>query len=320
MVRWKGSRRSGNIQDRRGSRAVRAGGIGGGAGLVVLVIYALLGGNPLELLQMAGGGQGAAPAGEVQPDSAPPTDEMGAYLSAILAMTEDVWSEIFAASGEVYQEPILVLFTESVQSACGYATAATGPFYCPPDQNLYLDTGFFEELARMGGAGDFAVAYVVGHEVGHHVQTLTGISNQVRARQQRSSQTEVNRLQVLMELQADCYSGVWAHHANRRLQILEPGDIEEGLAAAAAIGDDRLQRRAGRTVSPESFTHGSSAQRREWLERGLRDGDVALCDTFAEAGRLSSAERVVSDGPSRHATPVASGRQHGARSVSNDRG
>jgi hypothetical protein len=209
---------------------------------------------------------------------------MGAYLSAILAMTEDVWSGIFAASNEEYQEPILVLFTESVQSACGFASAATGPFYCPPDQNLYLDTSFFEELARMGGAGDFAVAYVVGHEVGHHVQTLTGISNRVRTLQQSASQNDVNQLQVLMELQADCYSGVWAHHANERLRILEPGDIEEGLAAAAAIGDDRIQRDAGRTVSPESFTHGSSAQRRQWLDLGLRTGDVAACDTFAEAG------------------------------------
>ena len=289
MVRWSGSRRSGNIQDRRGSRAVRAGGLGGGVGLVVLVVYALLGGNPLELLQVAGSGQGAPPSEEVQPDSAPPTDEMGAYLSAVLAMTEDVWSEIFAESDEAYREPVLVLFTESVQSACGFASAATGPFYCPPDQNLYLDTSFFEELARMGGAGDFAVAYVVGHEVGHHVQTLTGISNRVRTMQQRStSENEINRLQVLMELQADCYSGVWAHHANRHGQILEPGDVEEGLAAAAAIGDDRLQRGAGRTVSPESFTHGSSAQRREWLEVGLRDGDVAACDTFAEAGLLLS--------------------------------
>jgi hypothetical protein len=262
---------------------MQAGGIGGGVGLVVLVVYALLGGNPLDLLQMAGSG-GAAPAGEVRPDSAPPTDEMGAYLSAILAMTEDVWSEIFAASNEEYQEPILVLFTESVQSACGFASAATGPFYCPPDQNLYLDTSFFEELARMGGAGDFAVAYVVGHEVGHHVQTLTGISNRVRTLQQSASQNDVNQLQVLMELQADCYSGVWAHHANERLRILEPGDIEEGLAAAAAIGDDRIQRDAGRTVSPESFTHGSSEQRRQWLDLGLRNGDVGACDTFAVAG------------------------------------
>ncbi|MEX2048073.1 MAG: neutral zinc metallopeptidase [Gemmatimonadota bacterium] len=284
-MRWRGSRQSGNIQDLRGSRAVRAGGIGGGLGLVILVVVTLMGGNPLELLQAVGGGGGAAPAADGQPDSAPPTDEMGAYLSAVLAMTEDVWSEIFAEAGAEYREPTLVLFSGAVQSACGYNTAATGPFYCPPDQNLYLDTSFFEELARMGGAGDFAQAYVVGHEVGHHVQTLTGTSSWVRDLQQSgNSQGESNRLQVLMELQADCYAGVWAHRANRRLRILEPGDVEEGLSAAAAIGDDRMQRGAGRTVSPESFTHGSSADRRRWLETGLESGDVTACDTFGAAG------------------------------------
>jgi predicted metalloprotease len=280
-----GSRQSGNIRDLRGSRAVRAGGIGGGLGLVVLVVVTLLGGNPLELLQVVGGGGGAAPAADGPPDAAPPSDEMGAYLSAVLAMTEDVWSEIFAESGAEYQEPTLVLFTGAVQSACGFNTAATGPFYCPPDQNLYLDTSFFEELARMGGAGDFAQAYVIGHEVGHHVQTLTGTSSWVRDLQRSSSsRAQLNQLQVLMELQADCYAGVWAHRANRRLRILEPGDVDEGLAAAAAIGDDRMQRGAGRTVSPESFTHGPSADRRRWLEIGLQSGDVTACDTFGEAG------------------------------------
>lgn len=283
MVRWRESRRSQNVQDRRGSRAVRAGGIGGGAGLVILVVYALLGGNPMELLQVLGSGEGSPPAAEGRPDSTPPSDDIGAYLSAVLAMTEDVWSEIFSRSGEIYREPVLVLFTESVRSACGFNTAATGPFYCPPDENLYLDTGFFEELARMGGAGDFAIAYVVGHEVGHHVQTISGMTDRIRGLQQRGgSVRESNRWQVLMELQADCFAGVWAYHANRRLRILEPGDVEEGLAAAAAIGDDRLQRRAGRTVSPESFTHGSSEDRQHWLGQGLRTGDVADCDTFAE--------------------------------------
>lgn len=284
-MRWRDSRRSENVQDMRGSRAVRAGGIGGGLGLVVLLVVMLLGGNPLELLQLMEEGGGVAPTEEVQPDGAPPSDEMGAFLSAILAMTEDVWSEIFAEAGAEYREPTLVLFTGAVQSACGFSTAATGPFYCPPDENLYLDTSFFEELARMGGAGDFAQAYVVGHEVGHHVQTLTGISGWVRDLQGRSgSQSEANQLQVLMELQADCYAGVWAHRANERLPVLEPGDVEEGLAAAAAIGDDRLQRGAGRPVSPESFTHGSSAERQRWLDAGLETGDVAACDTFAEAG------------------------------------
>ncbi|HUP53325.1 MAG TPA: neutral zinc metallopeptidase [Longimicrobiales bacterium] len=288
-MRWKSSRRSGNIDDRRGSPALRAGGIGGGLGLVALVVVTLLGGNPLELLQLVGGAQESAPARPAQPDGAAPTDEMGAYLSAILAMTEDVWSEIFAESGGEYQEPILVLFTGSVQSACGFNTSATGPFYCPPDQNLYLDTSFFDELARLGGAGDFAQAYVVGHEVGHHVQTLTGTSAWLRSLQeQSSSRAESNQLQVLMELQADCYAGVWANRANRQQQVLEPGDVEEGLAAAAAIGDDRLQREAGRAVSPESFTHGSSGERQRWLDAGLRTGDPAACDTFGEAGLTRS--------------------------------
>ncbi len=178
----------------------------------------------------------------------------------------------------------MVLFTDAVESACGFNTSATGPFYCPPDQNLYLDTGFFRQLAAMGGPGDFAQAYVIGHEVGHHIQTLVGTSSWMRRLQSGADQIESNQLQVLMELQADCYAGVWAHHANRRDQVLEPGDVEEGLAAAAAIGDDRLQRRAGRSVSPESFTHGTSAERQQWLSTGLRTGDVDACDTFGQAG------------------------------------
>ena len=285
MVQWRGSRRSGNVQDRRGSRAVRAGGVGGGLGLVILLAVVLLGGNPLQVLQMLEGGGGAAPAVPDTPDGTAPEDAVGAYLSAILAMTEDVWSGIFAQAGLEYREPILVLFSGSVQSACGFSTAATGPFYCPPDENLYLDTSFFQELARMGGPGDFAQAYVVGHEVGHHVQTLLGTSEFVRGLQQSAqSQADVNELQVLMELQADCYAGVWAHHANATQRILEPGDVQEGLAAAAAIGDDRLMERAGREATPESFTHGSAEQRQQWLETGLQTGDVEACDTFAAAG------------------------------------
>ena len=273
------------MQDRRGSRAVRAGGVGGGLGLVILLAVVLLGGNPLQVLQMLEGGGGAAPAVPDTPDGTAPEDEVGAYLSAILGMTEDVWNGIFAQAGLEYREPILVLFSGSVQSACGFNTAATGPFYCPPDENLYLDTSFFQELARMGGPGDFAQAYVVGHEVGHHVQTLLGTSDFVRGLQQSAqSQADVNELQVLMELQADCYAGVWAHHANATARILEPGDVQEGLAAAAAIGDDRLMERAGREATPESFTHGSADQRQQWLETGLQTGEVEACDTFAAAG------------------------------------
>jgi hypothetical protein len=176
----------------------------------------------------------------------------------------------------------LTLFSGAVQSACGFTTSAAGPFYCPPDQRVFLDTAFFSELARMGGAGDFAQAYVIGHEVGHHVQTLLGTSEQVRNARARANERDSNRLQVAMELQADCFAGVWAHHANRRTAVLEPGDVDEGLAAAEAIGDDRLQRGAGRSVTPDSFTHGSSAQRQQWLRTGLQSGDPEACDTFAQ--------------------------------------
>jgi predicted metalloprotease len=244
----------------------------------MLVVW-LLGGNPLQVLQMVGGGGGApsAPVGETPP----PTDEAGQFMSAVLGMTEDVWTELFAASGERYPPPTMVLFSGSVQSACGFSSSATGPFYCPGDQTLYLDTSFFDELARMGGPGDFAQAYVVGHEVGHHVQNVVGALQRANELQRAArSEAEANRLQVMVELQADCYAGVWAHHANRTQQVLEPGDTNEGLAAAAAIGDDRLAREAGRSVVPESFTHGTSEQRQQWLGTGLQLGEVGTCDTF----------------------------------------
>ncbi|MDH3271077.1 MAG: neutral zinc metallopeptidase [Gemmatimonadota bacterium] len=284
-MRWRQSRRSTNVEDRRGQRS-GAGGlrIGGGAGLLIVVVVVLLGGDPRQVLQLLNGVGALAPAPS-QPAPSGVADEEREFLSAVLGTTEDVWGEIFAENGVRYEPPTMVLFTGAVQSACGFNTSATGPFYCPPDQRLYLDTGFFDQLAGMGGAGDFAEAYVIGHEVGHHIQTLVGTSGWVRQLQSQSrSEVETNQLQVLMELQADCYSGVWAHHANRRERVLEPGDVDEGLAAAAAIGDDRLQRRAGRSVSPESFTHGTSAQRRQWLETGLRTGDVEACDTFGQAG------------------------------------
>ncbi len=280
-MRWSQSRRSTNVEDRRGQRLSGGVRLGGGAGLLLIVVLLLLGGDPIQVLQLLGG---AGPA------LAPPTtapvgdDETAPFLSAVLGMTEDAWSEIFAESGARYDPPTLVLFNDAVQSACGFQSAATGPFYCPPDRKLFLDATFFDELARMGGAGDFAQAYVVGHEVGHHVQTLSGTSDAVRRLQRGAREADGNALQVLLELQADCYAGVFASHANRTGRVLEPGDIEEGLAAAAAIGDDRLQRRAGREVTPESFTHGSSAQRRRWLAEGLETGDPGACDTFTEAG------------------------------------
>lgn len=282
-MRWRHSRQSGNVEDRRGRRV--AGGVKiGGAGLVILVAVMLLGGDPSQVLQVLEGTGGGAAVPE-EP-AGPPQDETGRFLSAVLGMTEDVWSEIFAEAGARYRPPTMVLFTDAVQSACGLSSAATGPFYCPGDEKLYLDTGFFAELADMGGPGDFAQAYVIGHEVGHHVQNLTGTFDRVRRLQDRAgSQAEANRLQVLTELQADCYAGIWAYHANAQAHVLEEGDVDEGLAAAAAIGDDRLQSRAGREVAPESFTHGTSAERQRWLRVGITSGGVDRCDTFAEARR-----------------------------------
>jgi uncharacterized protein len=248
--------------------------------LILLLVVMLLGGDPTQVLQLLGGGDAGVSA--PTESAGPPADETGRFMSAVLALTEDVWTEIFAENGARYVPPTLVLFTSQVQSACGFASAATGPFYCPADQKLYLDTSFFDELARMGGPGDFAQAYVIGHEVGHHVQNLTGTLDRSRQMQaQARSEAAGNQILVRVELQADCYAGVWAHHANRTQRVLEAGDVEEGLAAAAAIGDDRLQRRAGREIQPEMFTHGSSAERREWLMRGLDSGDVERCDTFA---------------------------------------
>lgn len=280
MVKWRGERRSSNVEDRRGRPARRGVGapvkLTGGVGVIIVLAVLLLGGDPTQLLQMS-----EAPMETGGPAGAPPEDDVEAqFISAMLASTEDVWGEQFAQAGATYRQPRLVLFSDAVSSACGYNTAATGPFYCPPDQQIYIDLTFFRELARMGGPGDFARAYVLGHEVGHHVQRLTGISDQVRQQQQTVRGAGANALQVRLELQADCLAGVWAHHANRTRQILQPGDVEEGLAAAEAIGDDRLMRNAGRRVSPESFTHGTSQQRREWLERGLRTGDADQCDTF----------------------------------------
>jgi predicted metalloprotease len=214
-----------------------------------------------------------------------PSDELGRYASTVLGSTEDVWHRVLPASGRRYEEPTLVLFTGAVQSACGFASAAVGPFYCPLDSKVYLDLSFFDELERRFGApGDFAQAYVIAHEVGHHVQNLIGVAAKVRSAQERLSPEDANALSVRMELQADCLAGVWAHHANRESNLLEPGDIEEGLTAAGAIGDDQMQKRAQGYTVPESWTHGSSAMRMRWLQQGLRSGNVRDCDTFAAAG------------------------------------
>jgi uncharacterized protein len=296
-MKWRGLRRSQNVEDRRGQGAPRRAGLrlpfGGGIGLILLLVLAWFLGGPELVLNVltgadeprTGDAEVARPRGSPSPGAAPAggSDEGREFVAAVLGSTEDVWGAIFAGSGSRYVPPTLVLFEDAVESACGLAGSATGPFYCPADRSLYIDLGFFRQLADLGGPGDFAQAYVIGHEVGHHIQTLVGAADQVRESQATAiDQATVNRLQVAMELQADCYAGVWAHHANLMQDhaLLEPGDVEEGLAAAAAIGDDRLQRGAGRRVSPESFTHGSSAQRQRWLAIGLESGDPDSCDTF----------------------------------------
>ncbi|MCU0538027.1 MAG: zinc metallopeptidase [Hydrococcus sp. Prado102] len=216
--------------------------------------------------------------------SPPANDEMADFVSVVLADTEDTWHGIFQQSGQTYREPTLVLFRGAVESGCGYAEAAMGPFYCPLDEKVYIDLSFYQDLKnRFQAPGDFAQAYVIAHEVGHHVQNLLGISDKVRAAQRQVSEVEANQLSVRQELQADCFAGVWAHHAERSRQILEAGDIEEALNAASSIGDDRLQKQSRGYVVPESFTHGSSAQRVRWFKRGIETGEPAQCNTFAVA-------------------------------------
>lgn len=282
---WKKGRRSENVEDQR---SLRFGGprmkLSVGMIAIVMLIAVALGENPLELLALlTQGGGSSGLTTEVRPEQKAGEDEAAQFVSAILADTEDTWNTIFPRMGKRYQEPKLVLFTDQVASACGFTSSATGPFYCPSDRKLYLDLGFFRELDRLGAPGDFAQAYVIGHEVGHHVQNLLGISGQVHDLQSRGDSEQANALSVLLELQADCFAGVWAHHADKYRSMLEPGDIDEGLNAASAIGDDRLLHRAGKSVSPESFTHGSSAQRAYWLRRGMESGDMASCDTFSAA-------------------------------------
>jgi predicted metalloprotease len=256
--------------------------LGGGMGLLLILIVLLLGGDPTQILMLMAEGGATSPAGGTP--SSPPSaaeNEAADFVGVVLGSTEDAWGQIFTAAGQSYPPPTLVLYRDAVQSACGFNSAATGPFYCPGDRQIYIDLGFIDELRRLGAPGDFAFAYVVAHEVGHHIQRVTGIEPEVREAQRAAGQAESNRLSVLMELQADCYAGIWANHADRA-GLLETGDIDEGLAAAAAVGDDRLQRQAGRAVQPESFTHGTSAQRMEWFSRGLREASVAACDTFGQ--------------------------------------
>jgi predicted metalloprotease len=288
-MRWRNLRRSSNVDDIRGrgrgysrpGAPMRFGMRGGGITLIIVLIIGYFFAGPQIFSLLLGDGSVAPPPPGMATNSTAPDDEVGEFVSTILASTEDEWGAIFADSGQRYVPPRLTLFSDAVQSACGYTSAATGPFYCPADRRVYLDTSFFADLARLGGTGDFAAAYVIGHEIGHHVQTLLGTAGDVRQAQSAVGEAERNRLQVAMELQADCYAGVWANRANRRTPLLEPGDVEEGLRAAAAIGDDRMQRNAGRRVTPESFTHGASEQRRSWLMIGLSSGNPNDCNTFS---------------------------------------
>ena len=283
-MRWQSGRRSENVEDRRGMRPATGAGLGLGAILVIGVITYLLGGDPAQVVQVIEeANEGTPSAAQESGPRGAPKDQMGDFASVILADTEDVWTGLLSQVGRRYEPPTLVIFEDAVGSACGLSSAAVGPFYCPRDRKLYLDLTFFQELSqRFGAPGDFAQAYVIAHEVGHHVQELLGISDEVQGRRGRVGREEANELSVRMELQADCLSGVWAHHAHAQRQLLEPGDVEEGLAAAAAIGDDTLQKRSGGRVQPESWTHGSSAMRVRWFRRGFEGGDVAACDTFAD--------------------------------------
>ncbi len=282
-MRWEGQRESNNIEDRRGMAPARVGGVGGlGIGGIVLVLAVsyFTGTNPFTLLNMLSGVQSmtesSAPM-EPAPTRAP-GDQLGKFASVVLADTETTWKQLL---GPEYEEPRLVLFSGGVRSACGTTSSVVGPFYCPGDHKVYLDLTFFSDMAqRLGASGDFAQAYVIAHEVGHHVQNLTGVAEKVTRLQRQASEKDANALSVRMELQADCFAGVWGHHANRARNLIEPGDFEEGLKAAAAIGDDRLQKMGQGYVQPESWTHGSSDQRMTWLRRGLESGDPGVCDTF----------------------------------------
>jgi uncharacterized protein len=297
-MKWEGNRQSDNVEDRRdsgGGGGYGGGGLGGLLGSLLgsrlgvgTIVVALLGGwalgiNPLTILGLLSGN--GAPTAQVQqaPAHRPPADDrMAAFVSTVLADTEDVWTDVFKQGGATYRNPKLVLFRGATPTACGQGQSAMGPFYCPADQKVYIDLGFYETLQKqLGAPGDFAQAYVIAHEVGHHVQSLLGISAKVQEARSRANEAQGNALSVRLELQADCFAGVWAHHANNARQLLEEGDVAEAMNAAAKIGDDALQRGSGRAVMPESFTHGTSAQRQRWFDKGLQGGSVKGCDTFS---------------------------------------
>ncbi len=288
-MKWRNRRVSKNIEDRRnqttrGGRAAK-----GGVGTIVIALAAMyfLGVDPQLVMSILGGGSSPATT-QTDPNYRPSAEQqkLAQFTGVVLADTEDTWNPLFQQMGKRYQEPKLVLFTDAVRSACGHAQAAMGPFYCPGDNKVYIDLGFYQQLkSRHNAPGDFAQAYVIAHEVGHHVQNLLGTSGQVHKAQQRMSKEKSNQLSVMLELQADCFAGVWAYHTERAKQVLEQGDIEEALTAASAIGDDRLQKQARGYATPESFTHGTSQQRVRWFKTGFSQGTVESCNTF-EAARL----------------------------------
>ena len=285
-MRWTPTGPSRNVEDRRGQKPTyrRGGSLGCGGIILIFIVSYIMGWNPIPLLMMSGGGEPAQPSGyqEGPVQSSVQEDELVAFVSFVLDDAQAIWAKNLPRYGVQYRDAKLVIFRDSVASACGFASAATGPFYCPADEKIYIDLGFYDELRqRFGASGDFAQAYVLAHEIGHHVQKITGVEQEVRTLQ-KSRPRMANDLSVLMELQADCLAGLWGHSTARR-DILEAGDIEEGMNAAAAIGDDRIQRMSGQHVNPDAFTHGSSRQRTKWFRRGLETGDLDACDTFGDA-------------------------------------
>jgi predicted metalloprotease len=295
-MRWEGNRQSDNVEDRRNGGGPGGGGLAGllgallggrnlGVGTIVLALLGAwaLGIDPLKVLNMLSGQEAGSIQVQQSPAQRPPADDrMAQFVSTVLADTEDVWTGLFQQGGKQYQQPRLVLFRGATPTACGQGQSAMGPFYCPADQKVYIDLGFYETLQKqLGAPGDFAQAYVIAHEVGHHVQHLLGISTKVQQARTRSTPAQANALSVRLELQADCFAGVWAHHANNARQVLEHGDVAEAMNAAAQIGDDALQRGSGQVAMPESFTHGTSAQRQRWFAKGLQSGSIKACDTFA---------------------------------------
>lgn len=283
-MRWEGNRQSSNVEDRRRGGMVRGGGIGLGSIVIALVAAFFFDINPMTVLGLLNNTGSVVSTSQAPAQTGPIEDRSGQFVATVLADTEDVWGGIFKQGGARYQEPRLVLFRGSTTTQCGQGQAAMGPFYCPADATIYIDLSFFDELkSRLGAPGEFAQAYVIAHEVGHHIQRLMGTTQKLDQLRGRISQAEYNNLSVRLELQADCYAGVWGHHAHEQRQILENGDIEKAMNAAARIGDDALQRSAGRVIRPETFTHGTSAQRQKWFYTGLKTGSMGECDTFAVA-------------------------------------